>query len=417
MDNESNISVLISAFLSEIDSGNLSESMRDAYHRVSSDILNVAYEMDTTEYSEEFASKCKEVLAKKIPQCYRTTINRILRIIGEISVKGTADYSADYSNRGKYRVSEQTQELSETILNYHAVYGKERKKLDTIIRHFFSWSSGKGITIDDLSDQILVDFLSEELPETNKCSMNRAITAIRCISAYFKLIGKEGFSKDFTQLKVKGGSTRAIPPYSKDEICRILNVVNTDCAPGKRNYAIILLSYETGLRGIDIRALRLSDIDWKTGSIPIRQSKTSVPITVYISGRVMNAMADYILNERPECDLEEVFLTARGDVRPLSEASAVTNMLDRYCRKADIRKVRSRSFHSLRRSFAVRMSEADAPIELISEMLGHTSIASDKPYLTYNRNQIAFCSIGFQEVPIKNGVYAPGKEASYESAE
>ena len=178
MDNESNISVLISAFLSEIDSGNLSESMRDAYHRVSSDILNVAYEMDTTEYSEEFASKCKEVLAKKIPQCYRTTINRILRIIGEISVKGTADYSADYSNRGKYRVSEQTQELSETILNYHAVYGKERKKLDTIIRHFFSWSSGKGITIDDLSDQILVDFLSEELPETNKCSMNRAITAI-----------------------------------------------------------------------------------------------------------------------------------------------------------------------------------------------------------------------------------------------
>ena len=136
MDNESNISVLISAFLSEIDSGNLSESMRDAYHRVSSDILNVAYEMDTTEYSEEFASKCKEVLAKKIPQCYRTTINRILRIIGEISVKGTADYSADYSNRGKYRVSEQTQELSETILNYHAVYGKERKKLDTIIRHF-----------------------------------------------------------------------------------------------------------------------------------------------------------------------------------------------------------------------------------------------------------------------------------------
>lgn len=307
MDNKNEIPVLISAFLQEIDSGNLSVSMRDAYHRVSLNILKVANEMGVTEYSDEFASKCKAVLAREIPQCYRTTINRILRIIGELAAEGSADYTADYSQRGKYHVSEPIQELIEKILDHHAVRGRERKNLDTIIRHFFVYSSEKGLTTDELSDQTLMDFISEELPKTNRHSMDRAMAAIRCMSAYFKSVGKDRFSRDFGQLKVKGNSTRAVPPYSKDEICRILDVIDTGCVSGKRNYAIILLSYETGLRGIDIRSLRLSDIDWKTGSISICQSKTSVPLTVYISGRVMNAIADYILNARPECDLKEVF--------------------------------------------------------------------------------------------------------------
>ncbi len=415
MDNKNEISVLVSAFLLEIDSGNLSGSMRDAYHRVSSNILNVADEMGVTEYSDEFASRCKAALAKEIPQCYRTTINRILRIIGELATEGTADYAADYSQRGKYLVSERIQKLVEKILNHHAVDGRERKNLDTIIRHFFVYSEEKGLTTDGLSDQTLMDFISEELPKTNRCSMDRAMAAIRCMSAYFKSVGKDGFSRDFGQLKVKGGSTRAVPPYSKDEICRILDVIDTGCVLGKRDYAIILLSYETGLRSVDIRSLRLSDIDWKRGTISICQSKTSVPLIVHINGRVMNAIADYILNARPECGCKEVFLSTRGDIRPLTTGAALTNQFDRYCKKADVRKVRSRSFHSLRRSFAVKMSESDVPIEMISEMLGHTSIDSDKPYLTYNRDQIAFCSIGFQEVPIKSGVYASGKEALYGS--
>lgn len=137
----------------------------------------------------------------------------------------------------------------------------------------------------------------------------------------------------------------------------------------------------------------------KGGTISICQSKTSVPLTAHISGRVMNAIADYILNARPKCDLEEVFLSVGGASRPLNTGAVLTNQLDRYCKKAGVRKIRSRSFHSLRRSFAVKMSESDVPIEMISEMLGHTSIDSDKPYLTYNRDQVAFCSIGFQEIP------------------
>lgn len=407
--------MLVSAFLQEVDSGDLSVSMRDAYHRVSSDILEVADKMGVTEYSDEFASKCKAVLGKEIPQCYRTTTNRILRIIGELATEGTADYAADYSQRGKYHVPEGLQELIEKILDHHAAGGGERKSLDTIIRHFFVYSAEKGLATDELSDQALMDFISEELPKTNRCSMDRAMAAIRCMSAYFRSAGKEGFSRDFGQLKVKGRSTRAVPPYSKDEIRRILDVIDTSSVLGKRDYAMILLSYETGLRSVDIRSLCLSDIDWKRGAISICQSKTSVPLTVHINGRVMNAIADYILNARPECGLKEVFLSTRGGIRPLATGAALTNQIDRYCKKADVRKIRSRSFHSLRRSFAVKMSESDVPIEMISEMLGHTSIASDKPYLTYNRDQIAFCSIGFQEVPIKNGVYAPRKEAPHGS--
>ncbi|CCQ95091.1 hypothetical protein CULT_2290006 [[Clostridium] ultunense Esp] len=39
-------------------------------------------------------------------------------------------------------------------------------------------------------------------------------------------------------------------------------------------------------------------------------------------------------------------------------------------------------------------------------MLGHKNIDSDKPYLSFNRNQMSLCAMGFEDIPLKEGVYA-----------
>lgn len=64
-----------------------------------------------------------------------------------------------------------------------------------------------------------------------------------------------------------------------------------------------------------------------------------------------------------------------------------------------------RAFHSLRRSFATELSLSEVPLPIISQMLGHKNINDDKPYLSYNRTQVAFCAMDFSDVPIKNGIY------------
>lgn len=123
----------------------------------------------------------------------------------------------------------------------------------------------------------------------------------------------------------------------------------------------------------------------------------------------MNAIADYVLKARPECSHDEIFLTVKGPVKPLDKRHyALTNISDRYFTEAGVEKILGRGFHSLRRSFATELSEAGVPLETISQLLGHKSIDEDKPYLSYNREQVAFCAIGFDEIPLTTGIYSGG---------
>ena len=84
-----------------------------------------------------------------------------------------------------------------------------------------------------------------------------------------------------------------IPAYTEKEITKIVEAVNTDNAIGKRDLAIILVAYCTGLRGIDVIRIKLSDIDWINQKVSIIQSKTHTPIISEMNGPTLNALADY----------------------------------------------------------------------------------------------------------------------------
>lgn len=118
----------------------------------------------------------------------------------------------------------------------------------------------------------------------------------------------------------------------------------------------------------------------------------------------MNALADYILDWRPECDAPEVFVTVKAPYRSLSKGFG--SMIDKYCEKAGVAKVALRGFHSIRRSFETVMVSRGVPIETVSQMMGHKTIAEDKPYITHNKSQAAFVAMDFSDVPITAGFYA-----------
>ena len=65
---------------------------------------------------------------------------------------------------------------------------------------------------------------------------------------------------------------------------------DTDSIIGKRDFAIILVAYCTGLRGIDIIGIKLSDIDWHNHKVSVVQSKTHTPIVSELNGVTLNAL-------------------------------------------------------------------------------------------------------------------------------
>ena len=88
-----------------------------------------------------------------------------------------------------------------------------------------------------------------------------------------------------------------------------------------RNRAIAALACYTGLRGSDIAALKLTDINWDRDLISMTQCKTGAPIKLPLSAIVGNAIYDYIAHERPNINSPYLFLIENKQVRPLDSGN------------------------------------------------------------------------------------------------
>jgi integrase len=53
-----------------------------------------------------------------------------------------------------------------------------------------------------------------------------------------------------------------------------------------------------------------------------------------------------------------------------------------------------RGTHSFRRAFGTRLLEAEVPIELLSQLLGHSHIDSARPYLSASEQELKDCALG-----------------------
>ena len=96
--------------------------------------------------------------------------------------------------------------------------------------------------------------------------------------------------------------------YSDEDAQKILAVIDRESIKGKRDFAMVMLAYSTGLRSCDILNLKFENIDWRTHEIRLIQEKTNVPLALPLDAATGNAIAEYILNGRPECDSEYVFI-------------------------------------------------------------------------------------------------------------
>ena len=72
---------------------------------------------------------------------------------------------------------------------------------------------------------------------------------------------------------------KVYPFLEKEELDKLTDFLATETSISLRDKAVLTLGMYTGLRGCDIRALSLDDIDWENNLIHIMQSKTGSPLT------------------------------------------------------------------------------------------------------------------------------------------
>ncbi len=165
-----------------------------------------------------------------------------------------------------------------------------------------------------------------------------------------------------------------------------------------RDKTICLLSFETGLRSVDICNLRLKDVDWRHDTLHIIQSKTKKPLTLPLRSSYGNAMAEYLLKERPVSTEEYVFLTVNA---PHKKLESTWNIIKSAVSAAGIdTNGRITGTRMFRHNVASTMLKKGVPLPTIAEELGHRSQDSTMIYISTDQEILSSLTLPF---PNKGG--------------
>ena len=171
--------------------------------------------------------------------------------------------------------------------------------------------------------------------------------------------------------------------YTKEEITKLLNVIDTKTKQGKEDYLIISLICYLGLRISDVINLKLSNIDFNNNIISIIQYKTDKKLVLPLIDKVKYPLLDYMKNVRPNnIDLDYVFITYDEPYRHHIELKTHNYIIKDYLIKAGIYiNGRKHGFHSLRHSFSTSLLNENISLYSISTILGHEDIRTTMSYL------------------------------------
>jgi site-specific recombinase XerD len=187
---------------------------------------------------------------------------------------------------------------------------------------------------------------------------------------------------------------KVLPRFSDAEVIGLTSAANESTECGKRDYAMMKLAIETGLRGCDIVSLKLSEIDWRANTIRLTQRKTGEYLCLPLSAEAGNAVADYILNYRPAVSDEHIFLRFKRPNVKLGKTAAA-NCIKRYLDKAGIehKAYDGKSFHAFRRTVGTRLIESGAGLEMTAQMLGLVKIDTAKRYISLDEKALRECQM------------------------
>ena len=151
---------------------------------------------------------------------------------------------------------------------------------------------------------------------------------------------------------------------------KILAAIHCDSNVGRRDYAICQILYSYGVRGGQVRALRLQDIDWPADQISFKALKNGKDSLLPLTGEVGQSLLDYLQNARPPSVYQEVFLTTRAPYHPLLCSSSLSEIISRYIHTVGI-SCHSKGAHAFRHCFATRMLRHGHSLKEIADVLGH----------------------------------------------
>jgi len=221
------------------------------------------------------------------------------------------------------------------------------------------------------------------LEKTRSCGWGTAKNCVNALRMFLRFLIAEGqcvVGLDAAIPTVAYWRLASLPRYlPPSEVERLIASCDRASAVGRRDRAILLLLARLGLRASDIVHLRLSDIDWKDASVSVcgkGRRHTRLPLTQEVG----QAIVAYLKHGRPRTSADTVFIRARAPSCAFRTSAAVSCIVDRALRRADVRRPSRGAAHLLRHSLATSLLRQGTSLQDIASILRHRSLATTLIY-------------------------------------
>lgn len=196
----------------------------------------------------------------------------------------------------------------------------------------------------------------------------------------FRWFISEGFieSSPFDTLAPPIARESHIQPFAPQQVEALLEAAKKSCH-AKRDYAIVALLLDCGLRASELCNLRVCDIDMNARCVSVL-GKGNKRRSVYFGNKAAKALWQHLRTQERESD-DWVFVNDRGTRagEPL-RANGLLQLIHRLGDSANIKAVRC-SPHTLRHTYAVSFLRAGGSVFTLRESLGHTNLSMTSKYV------------------------------------
>jgi site-specific recombinase XerD len=180
---------------------------------------------------------------------------------------------------------------------------------------------------------------------------------------------------------------------SDAQVDRMLSSCDRDTIDGRRDFAVLRLLVDLGLRADEVGQLALDDIDWRAAVLRLRGTKVRRSSVLPLPATVGRAIADY-LQVRSQTSERALFLRRCVPVgRPIS-----TDMVRRIARRAAARAGLVGALarpHALRHTAATRMLRRGASLKEVADVLRHSTLDTTVIYAKVDLPRLAAVALAW----------------------
>ena len=215
--------------------------------------------------------------------------------------------------------------------------------------------------------------------KSGRGTIEKMTTSLRAFLRYLAVAGRSKAGLDGAVPAYAHWQLADMPRYlSAEQLNRLIAACDGDTSACRRDRAIVLLLARLGLRAGDVAQLRLTDIEWQSGSLRVT-GKSRTEVRLPLPQDVGDAIAGYLECRPSACRSEAVFLRTIAPCRPFRRGDGISSVVKRLMKRAGIVSP-FKGAHVLRHTAATEMLRHGVPLDKIGLVLRHRGIDTTATY-------------------------------------